>query len=134
MTRIDPVTGVVQPLALIVEDELTNRMNARLHMERSGYLVYEAINGLAAQILLRDTFFHLAVVDLRMPLMNGEQLIAWIDQTPRLNAMHVVVSSANSWLTDQRHEARVDHFSAKPIQPGPFAALLKSLLDRQREV
>jgi signal transduction histidine kinase/CheY-like chemotaxis protein len=63
---------------LIVDDDAaTTRMYSR-GIERAGYTVSVAANGKDAQALLREHTFDFVVTDLRMPELDGHDLIEWI--------------------------------------------------------
>ena len=63
---------------LIVDDDAaTTRMYSR-GIERAGYTVSVAENGKDAQALLREHTFDFVVTDLRMPELDGHDLIEWI--------------------------------------------------------
>lgn len=62
---------------LIVEDEVSLRRLMRLMLEREGFLVRDAGNGLEAlDVIAEYGLPDLALVDLMMPVMNGQQFVA----------------------------------------------------------
>lgn len=61
---------------LIVDDEPSIRMVLRAHLTRSGYEVTAAENGAEAIDLLRNEDFHLVVSDLKMPVVDGMEVLA----------------------------------------------------------
>ncbi|HSF13260.1 MAG TPA: response regulator, partial [Erythrobacter sp.] len=62
---------------IVDDDEATTRMYSR-GMERAGYTVSVAVNGKEAQTLLRDQSYDFVITDLRMPELDGHDLIEWI--------------------------------------------------------
>ena len=64
-------------LLIVDDDEATTRMYSR-GMERAGYTVSVAANGREAQALLRDCEFDFVITDLRMPELDGHDLVEWI--------------------------------------------------------
>jgi CheY-like chemotaxis protein len=62
---------------IVDDDEATTRMYSR-GMERAGYTVSVARNGREAQALLRECNFDSVITDLRMPELDGHDLIEWI--------------------------------------------------------
>lgn len=62
---------------IVDDDEATTRMYSR-GMERAGYTVSIAANGKDAQALLRDQSYDFVITDLRMPELDGHDLIEWI--------------------------------------------------------
>ena len=61
---------------LIVEDGITMRMFYRDVLERAGFEVEEAVNGLEGVERAMTGSFDLLVVDINMPKMDGLQLLA----------------------------------------------------------
>ena len=62
---------------IVDDDEATTRMYSR-GMERAGYTVSVAANGKDAQALLREQTYDFVITDLRMPELDGHDLIEWI--------------------------------------------------------
>jgi len=62
---------------LIIEDEFSLRRLMRLMLEREGFLVRDAANGQeAVDSIIEHGLPDVALVDLMMPVMNGEEFIA----------------------------------------------------------
>ena len=82
---------------LIVEDEVETRETLREAFERNRYRVATASNGKEAlELLLRDAPLpDVLVVDLVMPVLDGNALYRALQQNPRLSAIPVVVSTAD---------------------------------------
>lgn len=62
---------------IVDDDEATTRMYS-CGMKRAGYTVSVAANGKDAQALLREQNFDFVITDLRMPELDGHDLIEWI--------------------------------------------------------
>ncbi len=58
---------------LLVEDYPTNQEVAMAHLNMAGYHVDLAENGLAALALYRKNHYHLILMDLQMPVMDGNE-------------------------------------------------------------
>lgn len=75
--------------AMIIDDDRGIRETLRQVLEDAGYQVLEAADGAAALDLLRDTPHRLvALVDLMMPKLDGERLLAAVADDPRLATQH----------------------------------------------
>ncbi len=59
------------PCILVVEDDEVQRSVLKLALEASGFTVKVAVDGFHAVRMLRDSAFDLALVDLRLPEMDG---------------------------------------------------------------
>ena len=80
--------------------------------------VYQAGNGREALDVLEDQWVDLALVDINMPLMNGEELIEHVRENPLTRDLSIIVVSTES------SEARINlikrqgaEFVHKPFTP-----------------
>lgn len=70
---------------LIVDDNTDIRLALRMVLEDAGYVVSEAEEGQVALNMLMDSDEPLVVfLDHHMPIMNGPELLHYIDQHPAL--------------------------------------------------
>ena len=70
-TSVRPGTRGGGRRVLVVEDEGVNRLYLRSLLERDGYEVDEAANGLEAVSVVRNGDFDLILMDVSMPKMDG---------------------------------------------------------------
>lgn len=80
---------------LIVEDDHDTRVSVRQQLEAAGYYVFSAANGkLGLELLKRIKAPCLILLDLVMPVMDGEEFIRTIEQDPVLHLIPVVLITA----------------------------------------
>ena len=79
---------------LVVDDVADIRETLREVVEIGGCRVVTAENGQEALSILRDRLPCLAIIDLRMPVMNGSELIAAMARDPALAAVPILVSTS----------------------------------------
>lgn len=85
-----PSTGTI----LLIEDDHDIRVSFRQTLESSGYFVYSVANGKDGLALLEKiTPPKLIILDLGMPIMNGEEFIALKDKNPKIAGIEVLVVS-----------------------------------------
>lgn len=79
--------------------------------------VYQAKNGEEALVMLEENWVDLALVDINMPVMDGETLINRVRENPDLAELPIVVVSTES------SEARIVQLRAKDVEfiHKPFA-------------
>jgi Response regulator containing CheY-like receiver, AAA-type ATPase, and DNA-binding domains len=65
---------------LLVDDEALSVMMVGEFLERQGFLVDTAFDGLAALEKCQSQVYHAVVTDIRMPRMNGHELIARLEE------------------------------------------------------
>jgi CheY-like chemotaxis protein len=80
---------------LVIEDDHDTRVSVRNQLEAEGYYVFSAANGkLGLELLRRIKAPCLILLDLVMPIMDGEEFIKAIDSDPDLHVIPVVVVTA----------------------------------------
>lgn len=114
---------------LVVDDEKEIRELLRLYIEKDGYTVLQAENGLEALKQAASARIDLAVVDIMMPELDGYQLIKGLRAHSNLP---IIVVSAKT----QNHEKILgldlgaDDYVAKPFDPLEIVARIKAQLRR----
>src|SRR3954471_16151468 len=76
---------------LIVEDDLTISEMYRIKLENDGYQVKTAGNGVDGLELIHSYAPDLILLDLMMPLMNGQEVLKRMAGTPEGQAARVIV-------------------------------------------
>lgn len=90
-------TTAVRPWVLVVDDAISLRQTISLTLQKYGYQVIQAQNGIEAlEQLQRHSEVSLVVSDLEMPRMNGFELLSNIRQNPKLQAQPVIILTSRS--------------------------------------
>lgn len=79
---------------LVVEDDTATRALLRHYLEKGDWLVQEASNGQEGLAQLRQHTIHLILLDLMMPVMDGFEFIARLQQHSEWESLPVVVITA----------------------------------------
>jgi len=111
---------------LVVEDDPTLRGVIRMVLERDGYQIAEAGDGRAALDAMAREMPDVAVVDVKMPVMDGGELIRRMRADARLAAIPIVLLSGFGDSVDGAHAA--DAFVAKPFEPERLLECLRTLV------
>jgi CheY-like chemotaxis protein len=110
---------------LVVDDQDDVRETLQELLEEEGYRVATAPNGRAAlEVLHRQDGCCLILLDLMMPVMDGWQMLAALQQEPRLARIPVVVLSSVVSFTDASAPA-VQEFLQKPADVRRLLAVLR---------
>jgi CheY-like chemotaxis protein len=111
---------------LVVEDESDIRLLFRLVLEGGGHEVREAQTAEIALDVLRTALPDFLLLDIRLPGMDGWEMLGHLRDDARLRRMKVIVCSAHASPADQRRaEAEgVYAFLAKPFLPQELLGLL----------
>ena len=123
------------PRLLLVEDEVVNRDLFRRRLERKGYAVVTAEDGLKAVALTRSEMPDLVLMDLGLPDIDGWEATRRIKADPATAAVPVVVLSAHA-TTDARNKAFAagcEEFETKPVNWEALFKKIEEALARARE-
>jgi two-component system chemotaxis sensor kinase CheA len=100
---------------LVVEDALTVRELQRAILERAGYRVLTAPDGLAALAVAESHPVDLVLTDVSMPRMDGLELTRTLRSHPHLSGVGIIVVTSLASDEDRRRglEAGADGYIAK---------------------
>ena len=119
---------------LVVDDESRMRKLVKDFLEREGYSVLEAGNGLEAMdIFYANQGIALVILDIMMPKMDGWQVCREIRQTSKVP---IIMLTARSDERDelQGFELGVDEYISKPFSPKILVARVSAILRRVRGI
>ena len=115
---------------LLAEDNRVNQAVAVRLLEKRGYVVTVAGDGLAVLSAIEKQSFDLVLMDIQMPEMDGLQATAAIRAGEQFGGRHlpIVAMTANAFKEDEERciAAGMDGYVTKPIRPASlFAAIEK---------
>jgi len=118
---------------LIVEDDKNIRKTMKNILQQRGYETDTAKTGREAEKKANARFYNLALLDIKLPDMEGTQLLAKLhENTPKMvkimvtgypsleNAMEALNQGADAYVT-------------KPVKPAKLLALIKEKLEEQSQ-
>jgi CheY-like chemotaxis protein len=116
---------------LTVEDNPNIRKMIAYNLRRAGFKAIEAGDGKEAVRVLQKVVPDLIILDVRMPEMNGFQLLELMRKYPRAAAIPVVMLSALSQPEniDRALKLGVVDYIVKPLDPSVLIAKVKSALE-----
>ena len=102
---------------MIIDDDADIRDSIEMALTASGYDVIGAADGAAALAILEsaENLPSVILLDLRMPVMNGEQFRAAQLARPHLAKVPVVVLSGDANVAARAKALSVENFVLKPI-------------------
>lgn len=119
---------------LVVDDESRMRKLVRDFLEREGYAVREAENGLEAmEVFYEEKDIALVILDVMMPKMDGWQTCREIRQS---SDVPVIMLTAKSEEQDelQGFSLGVDEYISKPFSPKILVARVEAVLRRSHAI
>lgn len=115
---------------LVVDDFDDTRLMMRLWLEKRGYRVVEAADGVKALEVARRESPDLVIMDIEMPEMDGLTATRRIREEAHLRDVPIVAVSAygaEHWR-DRALEAGCDAYVSTPFEPKELSRLIESLL------
>ena len=76
---------------LVIDDELAYLTLLRDELLRNGYEVFEASNGKEGLVMIKKSHPDLILLDIRMPMMNGMQMLDAMRREPNGSSVKVIV-------------------------------------------
>ena len=116
---------------LVVDDEPMVREVVTAYLERDGYRVTTAADGLAALEALETTHPDLVVLDVMLPKLDGFDVLT---QLRKRTDVPVILLTARTEEVDRvlGLELGADDYVVKPFSPRELAARVRSVLRRAR--
>jgi PAS domain S-box-containing protein len=118
-----------QPVALLVEDNLTNQFVARRFIEKAGCIVDVASNGAEALECIAERDYDLVFMDCQMPIMDGYEATKRIRQG-RLSSVPIIAMTAHAMKGDRERCLAVGmtEYLSKPLKPGTVVEMVERVL------
>jgi two-component system, OmpR family, response regulator len=116
---------------LMVDDDPNIRELVRLFLEKEGFEVYEASDGLEALTLLEKLKMDMVILDVMMPNMDGWELCRELRKHYDLPLL-MLTAKAETAQKVKGFELGTDDYLVKPFEPLELIARVKALLKRYR--
>lgn len=117
---------------LVVDPSESNRFYLKLVLEKNGYQVDFASNGLDAYQIFKNQLMDLVISELNLPFMNAYELIEKFKGLKKTNKqmipVFIVTNEIDSVAIQKAVEAGADDFLQKPYSEQLFLAKVASLL------
>lgn len=120
---------------LLVDDELDILEFMSYNLEKEGYKVYTAKNGVEALKVAEKKTPHLIILDVMMPEMDGIVACEELRKIPSLSKTVIAFLTARGEDYSQiaGFEAGADDYITKPVRPKVLLSRVKALLKRTGE-
>ena len=122
-----------RPRVLVADDDADIRALVSFRLERAGYEVVEARDGEEALRLAREQTPDLAVLDVMMPKLTGDEVTRRIRSDEATRRMPVILLTARVQEDDvaRGFEAGADDYIKKPFSPQELRARVQAVLGRR---
>ena len=117
---------------MLVDDEGITLKRLRRILEKQGYVVSSYTHPEGALKRMEDTPYDLVITDMKMPGMDGMELMIAIKS--RFPAMEVIVMSGYATIDNAVEATREGafHYLKKPFTPEQFLEVVEKALNRLR--
>ena len=106
-----------QPCVLLVEDDRSVRRYLEVTLQRSGYRVLTAEDGLEAMKVAMSSAIDIVVTDAIMPNLGGQQLAAFLRKNPKLSSIPIVLlTGQENRSASATADVTIDAFLYKPVK------------------
>lgn len=114
---------------LVVDDEAPIRELVRFYIEKEGFTMLEAGDGIEALEVFENEYVDLAIVDVMMPRMDGWELVK---EMKEIRDVPVIMLTAIGQSKDKLKgfDLGVDDYVVKPFDPDELMARVRTILKR----
>jgi len=122
-----------KPRILIVEDDENIRKTMKNILQQKGYETDTAKTGREAEQKAKARFYNLALLDIKLPDMDGTQLLAKLHKnTPKMVKI-MVTGYPSLENTIEALNKGADAYVIKPVKPAKLLALIEEKLEKQNQ-
>lgn len=116
--KVSPVVVAQKQTIMVVDDSVTVRKVTTRLLERNGYQVIQAKDGVDAMSKLEEAHPDLMLLDIEMPRMDGFEVATLVRHNPRLSYLPIIMITSR---TGEKHRERaysvgVNGYMGKPFQ------------------
>lgn len=125
---------VSAPRVLVVDDASLVRMYYRGALERAGFVVDEALNGIEGLERILTSTYDLLVVDVNMPKMDGFSFLrALRSREPSVRSIPALMTSTEAGDGDREaaRAAGANFYLVKPLSEDVLVAHARALVGRR---
>ncbi|MCW5961606.1 MAG: response regulator transcription factor [Pyrinomonadaceae bacterium] len=117
---------------LVVDDDPGLLLAVSETLRAEGYEVKTARRGAEALTQIAGTMPDLIISDIRMPGMDGYQLVKNLRSNPRTRLVPIIFLTAKDEISDRITGFRtgVDAYITKPFEPDELTAIVQAILNR----
>jgi len=117
---------------LIIDDEEAIRDSCRQVLEREGYTVKTAKEGNEGQQIFKEEFFHLVFLDLKLPDLDGLQLLSLFKEENPATPVIIITGYASIDSAVEAMKLGAFHYLAKPFSPEELRLITNKALEKRK--
>ena len=117
---------------LVVDDDKEIAELVGIHLREEGYEVYKAYSGKEALEIFKQERIDLVILDVMMPVMDGNQVCSKIRDTSAVPIIMLSAKDAEMDMVSSLYQG-ADDYVTKPFSPAELTARVDALLRRMGE-
>jgi DNA-binding response OmpR family regulator len=117
---------------LLVEDDKALRRFLEVILQRSGYEVIAAGDGLEAMKLALNSDVDIVVTDAMMPNLSGHEFCRFLRNSDQLSQLPIIMLSGTPPREGSSERQLADAFLSKPVSGDELKSCLESLLTSRK--
>jgi len=125
--------GAERPMTriLLIEDNEMNRDMLTRRLERKGYEVATAVDGLEGIAAAESGSFDLVLMDMSLPELDGWEATRRLRANPRTHNLPIIALTAHAMPGDRERaiEAGCDDYDSKPVEFPRLVEKIEGLLN-----
>ena len=124
------------PTILLVEDNEMNRDMLSRRLEKEGYVVIMAVDGVQGLEMARSDAADLVLMDLSLPEMDGWEVVRRLRADGSTERLPIIALTAHAMAGDREKalEAGCDDYDVKPVNWPRLHEKIRALLERRMPV
>ncbi len=132
---VEPAPARETPVVMVTDDSVTVRKVTTRLLERNGYEVVTAKDGMDAIAKLEDVKPDVMLLDIEMPRMDGFEVATHVRHDTRLKDVPIIMITSR---TGEKHRERafdigVNCYMGKPFQENELLNTIRELLGELQE-
>ncbi len=127
----DTKQTALQPCVLLVEDDRSARRYLEVALQRCGYTVVIAADGLEAMKLALSSPIDAVVTDAIMPNLSGQELARFLRSNQKLSHLPIVLLTGQENRAAAAEKDLIDAFLYKPVKVDELKKCLTGLLHQK---
>jgi len=117
---------------LLIDDEESIRRTVSITLEHAGYVVDTAENGKQAIAKAEANFYNLALIDIRLPDMEGTELLTALQETTPKMVKIILTGYPALQNAVKAINKGVDYYLIKPVNTDELLRLIREQLNKQK--
>ena len=130
--HLSPTENDRQTSVLLAEDDRALRRFLEVVLERAGYQVFSASDGLEAMKLVLSASIDVVVTDAMMPNLSGREFCRFLRNSPKLSHLPIILLSALE-RKDTNSAEQADAFLTKPVSGEKLIECIEKLLANKND-